>query len=83
MVRQGERGDPVRSGRGVTIFFNEQNFMHIKVWFGMGTNHFVELMACRLLLTKACEWGARSIQIYGDSKIILDWADEIHRCNIL
>lgn len=76
-------GDPVRCGGGVVLFFNDHNFLHIKAGFDRGTNNFVELMALRLLLRKAWEWGVCSLQIFGDSKIILEWEKGTHRCNIL
>ena len=47
------RGDPVRCGGGVVFFLNEKNYLHIQAGFGVGTNHFAELLALRLLLTKA------------------------------
>ena len=40
-------------------------------------------MALQLLLMKAWEWGVQSLQIFGDSKIILEWAKGNQRCNIL
>ena len=58
----------------MVIFFNDQNSLHINVGFGSGSNNFAELMALCLLLTKAWEWGIQSMQIFGDSKPILEWA---------
>ena len=34
-------------------------------------------------MIKVLEWGARSIQIFGDSKLTINWAMGSHRCNIL
>ena len=76
-------GVPVRCGGGVAIFLNEDNYLHIRAGFGRGTHNFVKLMALRKLRTKAWEWGARSLHIFGDSKIIIDWANGNHRCNTL
>ena len=40
-------------------------------------------MALRLLMIKALEWGVSSLQVFGDSKIILEWAKGNMNCNIL
>ena len=76
-------GVPVRCGGGGLLFLNEHNFLHIKARSGGGTNNFAELMALRKLMTKAWEWGVDSLQIFGDYKIIIDWENGNHRCNIL
>lgn len=49
----------------------------------MGSNNYVELRALRLLLIKALEWGVSSIQVFGDSRVILDWALGNSMCNVL
>lgn len=76
-------GGPVRCGGGVVLHLDAQNYIHIRAGFGLGTNRFAELSALRLLMIKALEWVARSIQIFGDSKITINWANGSHRCNIL
>lgn len=76
-------GNTARCGGGVVIFFNDHNSLHIKSGFNSGTNNFAELMALCLLLTKAWEWGIQSLQVFGDSKIILEWEKGTQNCNIL
>lgn len=51
--------------------------------FGTGTNNFADTSTLHLLLIKALKWGVCSIQIYGDSKLTIDWASGLHQCSIL
>ena len=76
-------GDPVCCEGGDILHLDAQNYVHIKVGFGQGTNNFIELSSLRLLMIKALEWGARSIQIFRDSKISINWAMGTNICNIL
>lgn len=76
-------GDPVCCGGGALLHLDAHNYIHIKVGFGSGTNNYAELSALRLLMIKALEWGTHSIQIFGDSKLIINWAMGTHHCTIL
>lgn len=40
-------------------------------------------MAMCMLITKAWEWGVTTLQVFRDSKIILEWAKGTMNCNIL
>ena len=77
------RGEPVRCGGGILLHFDSENFIHISVGFVSGTNNYAETSALRLLLIKALEWGIRSIQIFGDSKLTINWENDTHQCSIL
>jgi ribonuclease HI len=46
---------------------------------GDGTNNYSELMALKLLLLFSLEKGCRSLQVFGDSLVIINWANGIHR----
>ena len=70
-------------GGGAVLFFTLENSIQFKGGFGMGPNNYVELRALRLLLIKALEWGVSSIQVFGDSRVILDWALGNSMCNVL
>ena len=71
----GQRGVPDRCGGGVVLYFDSQNYIFLKAGFGEGSNNFAKLNAIRLLMSKALEWGLWSIQIFGDSKITINWAN--------
>lgn len=70
-------------GGGVVLFFNDKNSIQFQGGFGGGTNNYAELMALRMLLTKAWEWGVSTLQVFKDSKIILEWGKGTMNCNIL
>ena len=46
-----------------------------KVGLGAGTNNFAELCALKLLLTLARKNYIAKIQIYGDSQLVINWAN--------
>jgi ribonuclease HI len=51
---------------------------------GTGTNNLAELLALKLLLQFAGEKGVQNLQIFGDSKIVINWASKQQSChNIL
>ena len=62
---------------GVVLYFDTHNYILLKVGFGEGSNNFVELNAIRFLMSKALEWGVQLIQIFGDSKITINWANGV------
>ena len=64
--------NPSLCGGGAVLFFNLQNYINFKEALGLGTNNFVELSALILLMTKALEWSVTNMQIFGDSKIIIN-----------
>ena len=48
---------------------------------GPGTNNFVELQLLRLLLTFAWEKHCKSIQIFGDSLLVIYWLNNLSHCH--
>ena len=70
-------------GGGTVLFFTLENSIQFQGGFGMGSNNYVELWALRLLLIKALEWGVSSIQVFGDSRVILDWTRGNSTCNVI
>ena len=67
----------------MALFFSDENYITYKEGLGEGTNNFAELRDLRLLMIKAMEWGCRSLQIFGDSMIIINWENGIQRCHII
>jgi ribonuclease HI len=56
----------------------------IKMGFGAGTNNFAELMSLKLLLLFAKEKNVNSIQVFGDSQMVVKWVRNLQQChNIL
>ena len=50
---------------------------------GSGTNTKGELLSLWLLFHFSLSLGFDNISIYGESKVIIDWAVEVHDINIL
>ena len=50
---------------------------------GSGTNNFVELMSLILLILFVLEQGCLSLQVFGDSMLVIDWANEVRQCHVM
>jgi ribonuclease HI len=48
--------------------------------FGSGSNNYAELMALKLLLLFAKEKQVTSLQIFGDSQLVVKWVQNHARC---
>lgn len=67
----------------MAIFFNDQNFITFKEAMGEGTNNFAKFIVLSSLLSKAIERGCRSLQIFGDSMMVINWENGTQRCHIM
>ena len=70
------QGDPPLGGAGAVIFFPSTKKMKIKFAIGKASNNKAELSD--LWETLKVEKGThiQEIHIYGDSKVVIDWANE-------
>jgi ribonuclease HI len=48
---------------------------------GAGTNNYAELMSLKLLLLFAKEKNVNSIQVFGDSQMVVKWVWNLHQCH--
>ena len=48
---------------------------------GLGTNNFAELLALKLLITLALKQGVQSLQVFGDSQLVMNWISGKFRIN--
>lgn len=71
-----------RSGGGFILHKYENHSYFIKVGLGVGTNNFAELISLRHLLHFALSHQCNSINIFGDSQIIINWFINITTCHI-
>jgi len=76
-------GDPMTCGGGGIIYLSENKHFSLKAGLGSDTNNFVELMALKLLLLFVIEKGIKMLQIYGDSLVVIIWANGLQRCHIM
>lgn len=69
-------------GGGIILHLTENNSYNIKAGLGAGTNNFGELITLRHLLHFALSHRCTSINIYGDSQIIINWFNNISTCHM-
>jgi ribonuclease HI len=74
--------DQRNCGGGGCLYLSQSHYFFLKEGLGAGTNNYSELLALKLLLLFAIEKGCRALQVFGDSLVIINWANGIHRCQI-
>jgi ribonuclease HI len=74
--------DQSMCGGGGCLYFSNSHFFTLKAGLGTGSNNYSELMALKLLLLFAVEQGCRSLQVFGDSLVIINWAIGVHGCHV-
>lgn len=70
-------------GVGGIIFFKPNHYISFSARLGNGTNNFVKIMALKLLLTLAKDRRMDQIQVFGDSKVIINWINGIYHVKSL
>jgi ribonuclease HI len=74
--------DQTICGGGGCLHFTHAHYFTLKAGLGPGTNNYSELMALKLLLLFAIEQGCRTLQVFGDSLVIINWINGKHRCQV-
>jgi len=70
-----------KSGGGALLTLLDTHFFTLKIDLGKGTNNLAKLMAIIFLITFSIEKGVTSIQIFGDSQLIINWLNKIQKCH--
>ena len=70
------QGDPPLGGDGAVIFFSTTEKKKIKYAMGQASNNKAELSALWATLRVAQNSQIQEIQIFGDSKVVIDWENE-------
>jgi ribonuclease HI len=68
------QGHPPSCGVGVVLFISHSHYIHIGYAPGGGTNNRAELIALWTLLETTKEKNLTKLQVFGDSKLVIDWA---------
>ena len=68
-------GDPKICGVRGMIYISDEHYFSFKAGLGTGTNNFAEICALKLLLTLAREKHIVKIQLFGDSQLVINWAN--------
>ena len=73
---EASQGEPPLGGAGAVIFFPSTRKKKIKYAIGQASNNKAELWALWATLKVAKSSQIQEIQIYRDSKVVVDWANE-------
>lgn len=68
----GARGNPGHAGAGAVLFEGTKKIAVLQKYLGHKTNNQAEYAAVVLGLTRAVELGASEIEVYLDSKLIVE-----------
>ena len=69
------QGEPLLGGAGGILYMNEMSKTEILFAPGQGTNNKAELSTLWLVLKIVTEKNVKNLQICGDSKLTIDWAN--------
>ena len=64
-----------KCGPGMVIRLNDSHVINLNMGVGDGTNTFVDLISLWGLLWFTKKRGLLQLQIFGDSKIVIDWVN--------
>lgn len=66
---------------GAVLHLSDAPSFKLKMGLGPGTNNYAELMSLKLLLLFAGEKGVKTLQIFGDSMIVINWTRKTQKCH--
>lgn len=64
------------------LHINEHHRYKVKMGLGVGSNNFAEIMALRNLLHFSLGHQCLELNIYGDSKTVINWFNHVTICHI-
>eukprot|EP00253_Pinus_taeda_P033161 PITA_33161 len=70
-----------KAGAGLVINETPSHVLKASVGLGTGTNNFVELLALKFLICWLIQRRTLTIQIFGDSQIVIRWVNGQSTCN--
>jgi ribonuclease HI len=69
------QGHPPMCGVGVVLYIKQNHYIHIRYAPGTRSNNRAEFIALWTLLETTIKKDARKLQVFGDSKLVIDWAN--------
>jgi len=69
-----------RCGGGAILHLSDSHFFVLSAGLGEGSNNFAELMSLKLLLIFAIEKGCKKLNVFGDSKNVINWISMTQEC---
>ena len=73
-------GESKSCGAGDMQYISKERYFSFKAGLGLGTNNLVELCALKLPFSLAREKHISKFQIFGDSLLVIYWANGMFRC---
>ena len=74
-------GIPQTCGAGGILYLSDEHFFTFSAGLGLGTNNYAELLALKLLIILDLKQGVQSLQIFGDSQLVINWVTGKFRIN--
>ena len=68
-------GDPKICGAGGMLYISDGHYFSFRDGLGTGTNNFAKICALKILLTLAREKNIVKIHLFGDSQLVINWAN--------
>jgi hypothetical protein len=68
-------------GGGAVIYLTNTHYFNLSMGLGSGTNNYAGLMTLKLLLNFLGERGIETLQIFGDSMVVLNWIRKTQACH--
>ena len=63
------------------MYLSDEHSFAFSAGLEMGTNNFAELLVLKLLITLALKQGVQTLQIFGDSQLVINWVSGKFRIN--
>ena len=70
-------------GCGIVLVLSKDHFLHICLGGGLGSNTKDELLSLYGIMFIASHLGVLDISIFGDSKIIIDWQNDLSNLRVI
>ena len=70
-------------GVGVVLYISHTHFYSLKIGCGSSTNTRAELLALWGFIHITCAMGLSQLKVFGDSKIIINWINEVVNLQVL
>ena len=74
-------GVPHICGAGGVLYLSDEHYFTFSIGLGLGTNNYAKLLALKLLFTLALKQGVQTLQIFGDSQLVINWVSGKFRIN--
>lgn len=71
----------VGCGGGEVLHISETHSYKIQMGLGRGTNNYAKLVTAKNLIQCALLKQCTNMQLYGDSKLVINWINKKHICN--